>query len=101
MPKNVEELFADIPPDRLERINDGTSFLKTQIALNELRRKRQLTQSQVAQKVGISQSALSKMEHQHDMKVNTLKRLVRALGGELKLVASFPEGEVVIGQPEK
>jgi hypothetical protein len=37
-------------------------------------------------------------ERQNDIYVSTLRRFVSALGGELKLVASFPDKEVVISQ---
>jgi hypothetical protein len=43
-------------------------------------------------------AAISKMERQNDIYVSTLRRFVSALGGELKLVASFPDKEVVISQ---
>ena len=44
----------------------------------------------------MNQAAISKMELQTDIYVSTLRRFVSALGEELKLVASFPDKEVVI-----
>jgi hypothetical protein len=38
------------------------------------------------------------MERQNDIYVSTLRRFVSALGEEFKLVASFPDKEVVISQ---
>lgn len=57
-----------------------------------------LTQAELADAIGISQSALSKMEAQRDMQVSTLRRLVEGLGGNLKLIAHLPDGGVRIGQ---
>ncbi len=64
----------------------------------ELRRALDLTQQQVAASLGINQVAVSKMEGQTDMYVSTLRRFVEAMGGELRIVAHFPEGNVEINQ---
>ena len=68
------------------------------MALQELRHTRHLTQQQLAQALGVNQAALSKMENQGDMHVSTLRRILAALGGELKLMTQFPDGEVIINQ---
>jgi transcriptional regulator with XRE-family HTH domain len=70
------------------------------MALQELRRARHLTQQELADILNVNQAALSKMESQTDMRVSTLSKLLSAMGGTLKLVAEFPEGEVVINQFE-
>ena len=44
---------------------------------------------------------MSKLEHQSDMYISTLRKFLSAMGGELRIVASFPEGEVVITQFEE
>ena len=63
-----------------------------------LRRALDLTRQQVAASLGINQVAISKMEGQTDMYVSTLRRFVEAMGGELRIVARFPEGNVEISQ---
>lgn len=40
------------------------------------------------------------MEHQSDMYVSTLRRFIAAVGGELRLVAHFPQDDVVINRFE-
>lgn len=85
-----------MPQERLERIADRTEDALIEMALQELCQARNLTQQQLAEALGISQAALSKMEHQTDIQVSTLRRILAAMGGELKLVAHFPDGEVVI-----
>ena len=71
------------------------------MALQELRQTRHLTQQEVANILNVNQAALSKMENQADMRISTLRKLLAAMGGNLKIVAEFPEGEVVIDQFEK
>ncbi len=96
MAKPFKTLLEQMPQERRERIADRTQNLLTYLALQELRQTRHLTQQQLAEALGISQAALSKMEHQSDIQVSTLRRILAAMGGELKLVAHFPDGEFVI-----
>jgi DNA-binding XRE family transcriptional regulator len=70
------------------------------MALQELRQSLSVTQQDLARTLELSQPALSKMEHQDDIQVSTLAGYIGALGGQLKLVACFPDREVVINQFE-
>jgi len=70
------------------------------MALQEIRKNRQLTQQDLAELLDVNQAALSKMENQDDMRVSTLRRLLAAMGGNLKIVAQFPEGDIIIDQFE-
>ena len=62
--------------------------------LGDLRRARQLTQDTLAQSLGMSQSEVSKVERRTDLYVSTLRRYIEAMGGELQIIARFPNGEV-------
>jgi hypothetical protein len=42
--------------------------------------------------LGVKKAAVSKLERRADMYVSTLQSFVRAMGGELKITARFPEG---------
>lgn len=64
--------------------------------LREVRQRRGITQKQLEAKLGTPQNAISRIEHQHDMKVSTLTNYVEALGGELLLVAKFDNLEMEI-----
>jgi hypothetical protein len=46
--------------------------------------------------MNIKQASISKMEGQTDMYISTLRKYVKAMGGELEIVATFPEGRVRI-----
>jgi transcriptional regulator with XRE-family HTH domain len=101
MAKSINSLLDEIPPERRQRIEERVEAALLEMALQDLRKGRNLTQQDMARTLGLNQPALSKMEHQNDMNVSTLKRLVRAMGGKLKLVAEFPEGDVLINQFDK
>lgn len=76
------------------RAASRTQELLTEMLLSETRQSVGLSQSEVAQALGIKQPSLSKLEKQSDMQISTLDRIVKALGGELEVVAKFPRGTV-------
>ena len=66
--------------------------------LAELRGALHLTQDELAERLSIAQSNVSRRESRRDMLVSTLQEVVRAMGGELRLSAVFPDGVVEISQ---
>jgi hypothetical protein len=64
--------------------------------LPELRESRKLSQAELASRLSINQGACSRMERRSDMLIGTLRNVVEALGGELHLVARFPDETVYI-----
>ncbi len=60
--------------------------------LDELREARAMTQQHLVRILKVNQAAVSKMEQRTDMYISTLQHFVRAMGGELKITAVFPEG---------
>ena len=100
MAKSFNELKAKMSPQRREQIEDQAQAILISMALQELRQTRHLTQQDLANILNVNQAALSKMENQTDIRVSTLRRLLAAMGGTLKIVVEFPEGEIVINQFE-
>jgi predicted transcriptional regulator len=62
------------------------------MALRDIRKYRALTQEQVAKSLGGKQFYVSRLESRSDVKVSTLRDYVHALGGELQLMVTFPDG---------
>lgn len=77
-----------------QRAND----IMAELLLSELRESAGSTQKELANRLGISQPTLSRMEKQTDIQVTTLQRVVEALGGRLEVVATFPNRRVTIRQ---
>lgn len=100
MAKSFNELKEKMSSQRREQIEDRAQAILISMALQELRQTRHLTQQDLANILNVNQAALSKMENQTDIRVSTLRRLLAAMGGTLKIVAEFPEGEIVINQFE-
>ena len=68
--------------------------------LQELRERQQVSQVALADKMGVRQPTVSKIERREEVNVSTLRRYVKALGGELHITARFPDGAVEIGPPQ-
>jgi DNA-binding XRE family transcriptional regulator len=60
------------------------------IALADLRRHLELTQTQVARKMGVTQATISELESRGNVKLSTLRAYIRALGAEMIAEAVFP-----------
>src|SRR5258708_20660671 len=69
-----------------------------ELLLSEVRQLAGKSQQEVAEALGMKQPSLSKLEKQDDMQISTLQKIVKALGGELQVLAKFPKGTVKIAQ---
>ena len=96
MAKKWSELRATMTPEQQARSAATAEGMLVQLQLAELRQARSKTQVEVAQAMDTQQAAVSKLERREDMYLSTLREYVEALGGELKLVASFPDAEIPI-----
>lgn len=98
MSKTFNTLLEKMPAIRRKKIAAQTSRLKQEMALCELRQALDLTQTQLAESLNMKQAAISKFERQSDIYISTLRNILTAMGGDLKIIASFPEGDVQINQ---
>ena len=98
MVKPFRDLLKNMPPGRLERITKRKDEILHEITLKELRQAIEFTQKQLAETLKINQAAISKMESQSDMYIRTLRKFLEAMGARLKIVAEFPDGDVIIKQ---
>ena len=101
MPNNFNALRNKLSPESRERAHRLALKYEAEMALDELRVARDLTQEHLAKLLGVKQAAVSKMERRADMYISTLQSMVRAMGGELKIQAIFPQGKVDINQFRK
>ncbi len=69
-----------------------------EMALDELREARKLTQQQLATRFKVGQPAIAKLEKRTDMYLSTLRGVIQAMGGDLEIRAVFSDGDVRINQ---
>lgn len=101
MAHKFNSLRAKMSRESLERARKKAENYKQEMALDELREARKLTQERLAEILGVKQAAVSKMERRADMYISTLMAVVEAMGGRLLIEAVFPEGKVPIRQFRK
>ena len=79
-------------PGAAERLASLREETLAEIDLFDMRRALDLSQTDVAEGLGISQAAVSQLEHSEDLKLSTLRRYLSRLGAQLRLIAVFDEG---------
>ncbi len=98
MAKNFSTLVDAMSAERQERVRQRTEELLGALPLKGLRKARSLSQEELAEILDLNQATVSKLERRTDMYISTVRRFVRAMGGELEIRARFPEGVVEIDQ---
>ena len=91
-----DELTKDFAPSRRRRVDKIKTELRAELRLRELRQARELTQQQVAERLNVNQPAVAKLEHRTDVYLSSLRSYIEAVGGELRIMAVFPDTEFEI-----
>lgn len=100
--RKFSDIVGPISPERRARIDamkvearaDAVAF-----NLAELRRHREMTQVELAQRLERTQASVSAMETAGDNLLSTYRTVVESMGGHLELVAVFDDERIVIPSP--
>ena len=98
MAKSFDTLKAKMPKSALKKAGKLIEKMMLDMPLQELRQARSLSQERLAQILDTKQANISRIEKRADMYISTLRSYVQAMGGELQIIAHFPEGNVRINQ---
>src|SRR5689334_4017321 len=90
----LRDALYEANPDSPNRVAEKVTRLNEQLALADLRAHRSRTQAQLAQAVGTTQSAISRLERQPDLLISTLRDYVEGTGGRLRLVVEYGDYEL-------
>lgn len=90
------ELRARMTPEARAAAEAAAAELDVEMNLAEVRRAMKLSQEEIGQTLQINQGSVAKIEKRADMYVSTLRRFIEAMGGELEIVARFPDHAVKI-----
>lgn len=96
MAKKFSELRAKMPSDAQQKAHKLAQEMTQDMPLQELREARKLSQKVIAELLNVQQPAIAKMEKRTDMYVSTLRSHIEAMGGQLEVIARFPDGAVRI-----
>lgn len=100
MAKKFAELRAKMSREARGRAEARAQEMLKEMPLHELRRARGLSQEALALVLHVRQGSISKLERRTDMYISTLRSHIQAMGGDLEIIARFPDGEVKISNFE-
>ena len=90
----LKELMAQQSAESQERIAAKVDVIRRIVALNQLREELNISQTELAAAMGVKQPTLAKIEQPgNDPRLSTLKRYVSALGGEMSIDVTLPNGK--------
>ena len=100
MSKPYSILRGKMKPAARKKAAEKTKELLAEMPLQELRHARKLSQEQLARTLSVKQPSVSKLEQRTDMYISTLRNFIKAMGGDLEIIARFPDGSIQINQFE-
>ncbi len=88
----LNDKLKSLPAKRRKKIEArAAELIAEELSLRDLRKARAKTQTALAKELGIGQEGVSRIEKRSDLMLSTLRGYVEAMGGELHLVAAFPD----------
>ena len=96
MAKKFADLEARMRPESRARSDALFAGHMAEMPLQELRQARGLSQKMLAEVLHVQQPSIAKIEKRTDMYISTLRSHIEAMGGQLEVIAKFPDGTVKI-----
>jgi transcriptional regulator with XRE-family HTH domain len=97
MPVNIRDKIAKLNSTQRKKVlARAVDLIAEEMSLRELRKARKLTQARVAKVLGITQDSVSRLEKRSDLLLSTLRKTVKAMGGDVRIVAEFPDRAPVV-----
>ena len=97
MPITLEDKMKELSPAQRRKVEArAAELIAEEMTLRELRHARKLTQVKMAKTLGVTQDSVSRLEKRSDLLLSTLRKTVEAMGGNLTLVAEFPDRAPVV-----
>ncbi|MCF6213429.1 MAG: helix-turn-helix domain-containing protein [Flavobacteriaceae bacterium] len=84
---HLDEQYGKVGTESREKFQEEFETFRIGVLIQEARKKQQLTQQELAEKVGTTKNYISRIENNaSDIRLSTLMRIIReGLGGSLKL----------------
>src|SRR6202045_68155 len=97
MPITLKDKMKELSPAQRKKVEArAAELIAEEMTLRELRHARKLTQVKMAKTLGVTQDSVSRLEKRSDLLLSTLRKTVEAMGGNLSLVAEFPDRAPVV-----
>ena len=90
--KTLTAKIAGLSERRRKKVEArAAELVAEEMSLQALRRAQRLTQARIGKALNIGQDGVSRLEQRSDLLISTLRSYVEAMGGDLQLIASFPD----------
>ena len=97
MSVSIRDKIGKLKSVQRKRVEErATELIAEEMSLRDLRKARKLTQARVAKTLGITQDSVSRLEKRSDLLLSTLRKTVKAMGGDVRIVAEFPDRAPVV-----
>ena len=96
MARKYTDLRVKMSVEARQKADEMAQQMLQEMPLNELRQARGLSQKVMADLLHVQQPAIAKLEKRTDMYMSTLRSHIEAMGGQLDIIARFPDGSIKI-----
>ena len=97
MSVHIRSKIAKLDPiHRMKVQSRAAELIADEMSLRDLRKARKLTQARVAKVLGVTQDSVSRLEKRSDLLLSTLRKAVKAMGGDVRIVAEFRDRPPVV-----
>ena len=98
MPITLKDKMKELSPAQRKKVEArAAELIAEEMTLRELRHARKLTQVKMARTLGVTQDSVHRASKKRsDLLLSTLRKTVEAMGGNLSLVAEFPDRAPVV-----
>jgi len=97
MSVNIRDKIGKLNSTQRKEVEDrAAELIAEEMSLRDLRKARKLTQARVAKVLGVTQDSVSRLEKRSDLLLSTLRKTVKAMGGDVRIVAEFPDRAPVV-----
>jgi transcriptional regulator with XRE-family HTH domain len=97
MSVNICDKIGKLDPAQRKRVEQrAAQLIAEEMSLRDLRKARRLTQARVAKTLGITQDSVSRLEKRSDLLLSTLRKTIKAMGGDVRIIAEFPDRAPVV-----
>jgi transcriptional regulator with XRE-family HTH domain len=94
---NIRDKIRELNPRQRQKVEArAAEIIAEEMSLRDMRKARKLTQARVAKVLGITQDSVSRLEKRSDLLLSTLRKTVKAMGGDVRIVAEFPDRAPVV-----
>ena len=97
MSVSIRDKIRKLNSVQRKKVEDrAAQLIAEEMSLRDLRKARKLTQARVAKTLGITQDSVSRLEKRSDLLLSTLRKTVKAMGGDVRIIAEFPDRAPVV-----